>query len=65
MAEGAVAQLKDVPGTIGGTARRKPFLAIGVMVGVLVIVLLIEAFKPGLITGPIRKGLRAIGVSSA
>jgi len=65
MAEGAVAQLKDVPGTIGGTVRSKPFLAVGVMVGVLVIVLLVEAFKPGLITGPIRKALRAVGVSNA
>jgi hypothetical protein len=51
----------DVPKTI----RHKPLVAIVVGVITLVIVLLIEAYKPGLITGPIRKGLQKLGVKTA
>lgn len=51
----------DVPKTI----KSKPIVALAVGFTVLVLVLLIEAFKPGLITGPIRRMLQAVGVKSA
>ena len=65
MAESVVAQVKDVPGTLVGTVRRTPVLAIGVMFGVLFLVLLLEAYKPGLFTGPVKSFLHMIGVSAA
>ena len=51
----------DVPNTI----KSKPLVALVVGFLVLTLVLLIEAFKPGLITGPIRRMLQAIGVKNA
>jgi len=65
MAESVVTQVKEVPGTIVSTVRRTPVLAIGVMVVTLLLVLLLEAYKPGLITGPLRKLLVAVGVKTA
>jgi uncharacterized membrane protein (DUF485 family) len=65
MAESVVTQVKEVPGTLVSTVRRTPVLAIGIMFMVLFIVLLIEAYKPGLLTGPVRSLLTAIGVKSA
>jgi hypothetical protein len=64
MAESVVAQVKDVPGTVINTVRRTPVLAIGVMFAVLLIVLLIEAYKPGLLTNPVRKVLGIVGVKA-
>lgn len=64
MAEGVVAQVKDIPGTVVGTVRKTPVLAIGVMFSVLLIVLLIEAYKPGLLTNPVRKVLGIVGVKA-
>lgn len=51
----------DVPKTI----KAKPLVALTVGFVVLTLVLLIEAFKPGLITGPIRRMLRALGAKNA
>lgn len=65
MSEGPIKQLEDVPKTLVNTAKGKPFMAIGVAVSVLVIVLIIEAWKPGLITGPIRSGLNKLGIKTA
>ncbi len=64
MAESVVAQVKDVPGTVINTVRKTPVLAIGVMFAVLLIVLLIEAYKPGLLTNPVRKVLGIVGVKA-
>lgn len=64
MAESVAAQVKEVPSVVVGTLRRTPVLAIGVMFTVLLIVLLIEAYKPGLITNPVRKVLGIVGVKA-
>lgn len=64
MSESVTTQIKEVPGTVVGTLRRTPVLALGVMFSVLLIVLLIEAYKPGLITNPIRKLLGVVGVKA-
>jgi len=60
MAE-VVADIKAVPKVFTKT----PLLAIMVGLAFLVIVLVVEAFKPGLLTGPIRHALQAIGLASA
>lgn len=65
MAEAVLEQVKDIPKTLLNTTKKTPVLAIGVAVSVLVIVLLIEAWKPGLITGPIRSGLNKLGIKTA
>lgn len=39
------------------TVKGSPWLAAGVVFVVLVAVVLFEAWKPGALTGPIRKGL--------
>lgn len=64
MAESVVTQVKEVPSTVINTVRRTPVLAVGVMFAVLLIVLLIEAYKPGLLTNPVRKVLGIVGVRS-
>jgi hypothetical protein len=64
MAESVLTQAKEVPGTVLNTVRHTPVLAIGVMFAVLLIVLLIEAYKPGLITNPVRKVLGIVGVKA-
>lgn len=64
MAESVVTQVKEVPSVVVGTLRRTPVLAIGVMFTVLLIVLLIEAYKPGLITNPVRRVLGIVGVKA-
>jgi hypothetical protein len=61
MAEGAVAEIKDIPSTV----RRMPWLAIGIGFGFLVLVLIVESFKPGLLTGPIRAMLVKLGLKGA
>lgn len=61
MAEGVVAQIKDVPRVTMST----PILALAIGLAFLVLVLIVEAYKPGLITGPIRHGLTTLGLKSA
>ena len=51
-------QIKDIPGEV----KSMPFMAIGIGVLFLILVLIIEAYKPGLFTGPIRSTLTKIGV---
>ncbi len=65
MAEDVIAQVKDIPGTALSSVRHTPVLAIGIMFLVLMVVLLIEAYKPGLLTNPVRKLLTTIGLKSA
>jgi hypothetical protein len=65
MAEGVVAQVKETPAVVASTVRHRPVLAIGVGIVVLLGVLILEAFKPGLITGPLRKLLSKIGFKTA
>ncbi len=54
-------QVKDAPKAFLAT----PIMALVIGLMFLVAVLIAEAYKPGLITGPIRRGLSAIGVKSA
>jgi hypothetical protein len=61
MAEGAVSQIKEIP----HVAAKTPLLAIGIGLGFLVLVLIVEAFKPGLLTGPIRHLLVTLGLKGA
>lgn len=58
MAESVVAQIKAAPGEI----KRFPVLALTIGAIALLLVLLIEAYKPGVITGPFRALLSAVGV---
>ena len=51
----------DVPKTI----KSKPVVALTIGFVTLTLVLMLEAFKPGLITGPIRRMLQAIGFKNA
>jgi hypothetical protein len=51
----------DIPRTI----KNKPVVALAVGFFTLLLVLFIEAYRPGLITGPIKKLLTAVGVKSA
>ena len=55
MADGVVTQLEAVP----KTAVRSPILFLGIGFGFLFLVIILEMFKPGLITGPIKKLLGA------
>jgi len=57
--------VKDIPGTALGAVRHTPILAFGIVMLVLFAVLLLEAYKPGLLTGPVRRGLTALGLKSA
>ena len=59
--EGVEAQLKEIPKVVAKT----PLLFIGLGILFLVIVLIVEAYKPGLLTGPIRHVLTSIGLKSA
>jgi len=65
MAEGVVAQIKAGPGDIIGSVRHTPVTAIVVLLLVLMIVLFVEAYKPGLLTNIPRKILTTIGLKSA
>jgi len=65
MAEGAVTQVKEIIPTAFHSARHTPILALGIVFLVLFAVLLLEAYKPGLLTGPVRRGLTALGLKSA
>jgi|KBSSwiStaDraftv2_1062776.scaffolds.fasta_scaffold05292_13 hypothetical protein len=58
MAEGPVAQVEK------GAKQffTAPLVAITTALIGLVLVVLIEIFKPGLITGPIRRGLGLVGL---
>ena len=61
MSEAIVTQVKEAPGKF----LSAPFMAIVIGVIFLMLVLIVEAYKPGLITGPIRRGLTAVGLKSA
>lgn len=65
MSESVVAQIKDIPGTAVSSVKNTPILAIGIAFLVILIVLFIEAYKPGLLTNPMRKLLTSIGLKSA
>jgi len=61
MSESVSTQVKDIL----PTAKNSPILALGIGILFLIIVIVIEIFKPGLITGTIRKGLSYVGVKGA
>jgi hypothetical protein len=58
-------ELVKVPVTGVKELFSAPLVAIGMILFVLFVVLLVEAYKPGLFTGPVRKFLTAVGVKSA
>jgi hypothetical protein len=43
----------------------KPVIMLSIILTGLILVLVLEAFKPGLITGPLRAGLRKLGLKGA
>lgn len=55
-----VPELAKVPSTI----MKTPWLAIGIGFAFLVFVMILESWKPGLITNPIRKLLGMAGVKA-
>jgi hypothetical protein len=66
--EAVKAQVGDVIALPKGAIKdvvRRPIALVGGIFLTLVLVLLIEAYKPGIITGPIRRLLRAVGVKTA
>lgn len=44
------------------TLVKRPWLAVGMVFFVLVVVVLFEAYKPGAVTGPIRRLLSKVGL---
>jgi hypothetical protein len=65
MAEGVVSQIKEGPGDVIKTVRHKPFTAIVVGFITLALVVLLEIFYPGVITGRIRNLFGMVGVKGA
>jgi len=69
------ANMESLKGQVGDTlalpkdaikgAFQKPVVIVGVLILALTFVLIVEAYKPGAFTGPIRRMLRAIGVKTA
>ncbi len=62
MAEGIVAQAKEAPGDVVKTVKNKPVTALVVGLITLAIVVLIEIFFPGAITGRIRAVFNMAGI---
>lgn len=61
-------QVADVAALPKGAIKdvmKRPIALVGGIFLTLVLVLLIEAYKPGIITNPIRRLLRAVGVKTA
>jgi hypothetical protein len=61
MAEGVVKEIVTAPKQF----LSHPVVAISIGVFFLLMVLLLEAFKPGLVTGPFKSFLRMVGVKGA
>ena len=61
MAEGVIADIKHVPGEI----RHSPMKFIVGGLVFLLFVLILEAYKPGLITGPIKSLLAMVGIKGS
>ncbi len=59
--EGVTKQIGEVPKVL----TKQPLLFIGVGLLFLILVLVVEAYKPGLLTGPISHLLTSIGIKSA
>ena len=59
--EGVVTQIEKVP----GVAMRSPILFLGIGLAFLVLTLLLESWKPGLLTGPINRLLIALHLKAA
>jgi len=52
----------DAPGKALSTVKDRPWLAVGIVALVLLGVVLLESWKPGALTGPIRRGLQKLGI---
>ena len=66
--EAVTTQLKEIPRVPGEVVRSvisAPIAAFAMLVFILLVVLVVEAYKPGLLTGIPRKILTAVGVKSA
>lgn len=64
MAEGVVGQVTGAPGAIISTVKTRPVAAVAIFFFVLLFILIVEAYKPGLFTGPVKKLLTGIGVKA-
>lgn len=62
MAEGVLAQAKEGLTEVPHQLMSKPITALVAGIVFLLLVLTIEAFKPGLITGPIKSLLNKVGI---
>lgn len=65
MAEAVTTQLKEGATEPFKALRSKPIMALTAALVIVSIVVLIEIFKPGLITGKIRKVFGMVGVKGA
>ena len=61
MAEGVLGELKATPMEI----KKSPWTALAIGFIFLTLVLLLEAYKPGVITNPIKSFLAMFGVGTA
>lgn len=61
MAEGIVPQIKEGIADVPKTIMTKPIVAVVVGAIVLLMVLLLESFYPGLLTNPLKAFLRMFG----
>jgi len=59
--EGVTKQISEIPKVVTKT----PLLFVGLGLFFLILVLVVEAYKPGLLTGPISHLLTSIGIKSA
>ncbi len=54
--------ITEAPKKALSTVKNEPWLAVGIVALVLIGVVLLEAYKPGALTGPIRRGLTKLGL---
>lgn len=59
--EAVTSQIKEIPQVV----TKAPLLFIGLGLLFLMLTLIVEAYKPGLLTGPIRHVLTAVGLKSS
>ena len=57
-----VSAVTEVPKTAVATTMRRPLFALGMAFFLLAVVLIIETYRPGVITNPIRRFLAVFGV---
>ena len=58
-------QITETPAVIVKSVKNAPIMVILIAGFIIALVLFIEAYHPGLLTGPVRRGLMAVGLKSA